>query len=218
MTNKQINITGAIFDFDGTLFDSMHVWKGYKDNFFNHLGIELTEDDKDAFKGLFLRETFLLAIERFKLDKTYEELLAHLFDYIKSRYMVETAPKNDIIEFLEKLKAKGIKMGIATATGEPALEAVMEKFNMLHYFPTIYSTYTVGASKTEPKVYDVVLNELGTDKETTWVFEDALYAAKTAKNNGYNVVGIYDKSEPNQEELKKTVDIYINDYSELDII
>lgn len=217
MTNKQINITGAVFDFDGTLFDSMHVWKGYKDNFFNHLGIELTEDDKEAFKGLFLRETFLLAIERFNLDKTYEELLSDLFEYIKSRYMVETRPKNDIVEFLEKLKAKGVKMGIATATGEPALEAVMEKFNILHYFSAIYSTYTVGASKTEPKVYDVVLGELGTNKETTWVFEDALYAAKTAKQNGYNVVGIYDKSEPNQEELKKTVDIYIHNYKELDL-
>ena len=218
MTNKQINITGAIFDFDGTLFDSMHVWKGYKDNFFNYLGIKLTEADKEAFKGLFLRETFLLAIERFNLDKTYEELLSELFEYIKSRYMVETEPKNDIREFLEKLKAKGIKMGIATATGEPALEAVMKKFDMLHYFSAIYSTYTVGASKTESKVYDVVLGELGTDKETTWVFEDALYAAKTAKAKGYNVVGIYDKSEPNQEELKEIVDIYINDYSELEII
>ena len=217
MTNKQINITGAIFDFDGTLFDSMHVWKGYKDNFFNYLGIELTEDDKEAFKGLFLRETFLLAIERFNLKQSYEELLSELFEYIKSRYMVETEPKNDIKGFLEKLKSKGVKMGIATATGEPALEAVMEKYNMLHYFSPIYSTYTVGASKTEPKVYDVVLNELGTDKETTWVFEDALYAAKTAKANGYNVVGIYDISEPNQEELKKIVDIYINNYSELDL-
>lgn len=217
MTNKKINITGAIFDFDGTLFDSMHVWKGYKDNFFKHLGIELTEEDRKAFKGLFLRETFLLAIERFNLDKTYEELLSELFEYIKGKYMVETEPKNDIREFLEKLKSKGVKMGIATATGEPALEAVMEKYDMLHYFSAIYSTYTVGASKTEPKVYDVVLGELGTDKETTWVFEDALYAAKTAKANGYNVVGIYDKSEPNQEELKQIVDMYINDYSELGI-
>ena len=213
-----MNITGAIFDFDGTLFDSMHVWKGYKDNFFSYLGIELTGKDREAFKGLFLRETFLLAIDRFNLDKTYEELLSDLFDYIKSRYMVETEPKNDIRDFLEKLKAKGIKMGIATATGEPALEAVMKKYDMLHYFSAIYSTYTVGASKTESKVYDVVLNELGTDKETTWVFEDALYAAKTAKANGYNVVGIYDKSEPSQEELKEIVDIYIRNYNELDII
>ena len=212
-----MKITGAIFDFDGTLFDSMHVWKGYKDNFFNYLGIELTQEDKDAFKGLFLRETFLLAIDRFKLDKTYEELLSMLFDYIKARYLTETEPKNDIIEFLEKLKAKGVKMGIATATGEPALEAVLKKYDMLHYFSAIYSTYTVGASKTEPKVYDVVLEAIGTNKDTTWVFEDALYAAKTAKTNGYNVVGIYDKSEPNQDELKAIVDVYINNYHELSI-
>ena len=212
-----MDITGAIFDFDGTLFDSMHVWKGYKDNFFNYLGIELTEEDKEAFKGLFLQETFLLAIERFNLEYTYEELLSMLFEYIKARYLTETEQKNDIIEFLEKLKAKGVKMGIATATGEPALIAVLEKYGMLHYFSAIYSTYTVGASKTEPKVYDVVLREIGTEKETTWVFEDALYAAKTAKANGYNVVGIFDKSEPNQDELRELTDIYIHNYKELEL-
>lgn len=212
-----MNITGAIFDFDGTLFDSMHVWKGIKYNFFESIGIKLTKDDEEAFKGLFLRELFCLAIERFNLKYTYEELLSMLFEYIKGRYLNETEPKNDIIEFLDKLKSKGVKMGIATATGETALVAVLEKYGMLHYFTPIYSTYTVGASKTEPKVYDVVLNELGTEKETTWVFEDALYAAKTAKANGYNVVGIYDKSEPLQDELKEIVDIYIHDYSELDI-
>ena len=212
-----MNITGAIFDFDGTLFDSMHVWKGIKYNFFESIGIKLTKDDEEAFKGLFLRELFCLAIERFNLKYTYEELLSMLFEYIKGRYLNETEPKNDIIEFLDKLKSKGVKMGIATATGETALVAVLEKYGMLHYFTPIYSTYTVGASKTEPKVYDVVLNELGTEKETTWVFEDALYVAKTAKANGYNVVGIYDKSEPLQDELKEIVDIYIHDYSELDI-
>lgn len=210
-----MNITGAIFDFDGTLFDSMHVWKGIRYNFMNELGIKLTEEDKKIFEGLFLRESLLIAIERFGLKQTYEELLEILFNYIKRRYLAETEPKNDIIEFLEKLKSMGVKMGIATATGESALIAVLEKYNMLHYFSEIYSTYTVGASKTEPKVYDVVLEALGTDKSTTWVFEDALYAAKTAKANGYNLVGIYDVSEPCQDELKELVDIYIHNYSEI---
>lgn len=212
-----MKITGAIFDFDGTLFDSMHVWKGIRYKFFEWIGVEMTEEDKKLFEGLFLRESFMLAIDRFNLNLTYEELLSKLFDYIKSRYLTETEPKNDIIDFLEKLKAKGVKMGIATATGEPALLAVLEKYNMVHYFSEIYSTYTVGASKTEPKVYNVVLEALGTSKETTWVFEDALYAAKTAKANGYNVVGIYDKSEPKQDELKALVDFYIYNYNELDI-
>ncbi|MBO5896347.1 MAG: HAD family phosphatase [Clostridia bacterium] len=216
MDNKKIKITGAIFDFDGTLFDSMHVWKGVKYAFFDEIGLKLTDEDKKIFDGLFLREAILTAKERFNMTETPEELFVLFFDFIKKRYLEDTCPKNDIIEFLEKLKAMGVKIGIATATGETALIAVMEKFNMLHYFSPIYSTYTVGASKKEPKVYDVVLGELGTDKETTWVFEDALYAATTAKANGYNVVGIYDKSEPEQAALKSLVDVYINNYSELE--
>jgi HAD superfamily hydrolase (TIGR01509 family) len=212
-----MNITGAIFDFDGTVFDSMHIWKGVKFQFFDRIGLVLNEEQREEFKKLFLLDAIELAKTRFDLKMTDKELFDEFFTLIKEKYLADTEPKNDIIEFLEKLKAKGIKMGIATATGEPALVAVLEKFNMLQYFSCIYSTYTVGASKTEPKVYDVVLNELGTDKETTWIFEDALYAAKTAKKAGYNVVGIYDKSELEQEELKKFVDIYIHNYSELDL-
>ncbi len=212
-----MNITGAIFDFDGTVFDSMHIWKGVKFQFFDRIGLVLNEEQREEFKKLFLLDAIELAKTRFDLKMTDKELFDEFFTLIKEKYLADTKPKNDIIEFLEKLKANGVKMGIATATGEPALIAVLEKFNMLHYFEEIYSTYTVGASKTEPKVYDVVLNELGTEKETTWIFEDALYAAKTAKKAGYNVVGIYDKSEPEQEELKNLVDIYIHNYSELDI-
>ena len=212
-----MNITGAIFDFDGTLFDSMHVWKGIRYKFFDRIGLVLSDEDEEAFKGLYLRESLILAKQRFDMKETQEELYAKFFDMIKEMYLADTEPKNDIIEFLEKLKAKGVKMGIATATGEPALEAVLEKYGMLHYFDVILSTYTVGAAKTESKVYDVVLEKLGTDKETTWIFEDALYAATTAKKNGYNVVGIYDKSEEKTDELKELADVYIHNYSELDV-
>ena len=212
-----MEITGAIFDFDGTLFDSMQIWKGIKFTFFDEIGLVLTPEDEEAFKGLYLMEALHLAVERFNLNESYQELLARFFEFLKVRYLAEAVPKNDIIPFLDKLQAKGIKMGIATATGEAALIPLLEKFNMSQYFSSIYSTYTVGASKREPKVYDTVLEELGTDKETTWVFEDALYAATTAKNNGYKVVAIYDESEIAQKNLKEISDIYICNYSELNI-
>jgi HAD superfamily hydrolase (TIGR01509 family) len=211
-----MKITGAIFDFDGTLFNSMHIWKGIKFKFLERLGLELTDEDKEAFKGLFLSEAISLAKERFNLKNSYGELLEKFFDFIKEQYLEDATPKNDIIEFLEKLQANGVRIGIATATGEPALIAVLEKYDMFKYFDEIYSTYTVGAPKTEPRVYDTVLDSLGTEKSTTWIFEDALYAAKTAKLNGYNVVGIFDESEPCTEELKAVSDIYIHNYSELE--
>lgn len=212
-----MNITGAIFDFDGTLFDSMPAWIGIRDAFFASIGIEMTEDDREFFRGKFTSEALPLAIDRFGLAMPYQELLSAFFDFLTQRYLKMAVPKNDIIEFLKKLKARGVKIGIATASGEPAVKAALEKFGMLEFFPVIYSTYTVGESKLTPKVYDVVLNELGTDKATTWIFEDALYAAKTAKENGYPVVGIYDESEHRAEELRQTVDVYIHNYEEIEL-
>lgn len=212
-----MEITGAIFDFDGTLFNSMHLWKGVKYKFFDKLGIVLTDEDREVFKNLYLMESIALAVKRFDIKMTEKELQDSFFDLMKELYLGDATPKNHIVEFLEKLRSKGVKIAIATATGERALGAVVEKFGMTHYFDAVYSTYTVGASKREPKVYDVALEAIGTDKSTTWVFEDALYAATTAKANGYNVVGIYDPSEPEQEKLKEIADIYIHNYSELDV-
>ena len=212
-----MKIDGAIFDFDGTLFDSMPIWKGIKFKFFDAIGLHLSAEDKKDFEGLFLREALILAKERFNMAESYEELFERFFAYIRQLYLEQAEPKNDISEFLEKLKARGVKMGIATATAESALGALLEKYGMCGYFSEIYSTYTVGAAKTEPKVYDVVLEKLGTPKETTWVFEDALYAAKTVKANGYNLVGIFDESEKDTEQLKAISDIYIHNYSEIDL-
>lgn len=213
-----MNITGAIFDFDGTLFDSMHVWKGIRDRYFEYIGLKLTKEDEELFRGVYLRESLILAKEHFSLKESYDELFSKFFEYIEKRYLSEAKPKNDIIEFLERLKKKGVKMGIATATGETALIAVLKKYGMREYFSSIISIYTVDAPKTHSsRVYDAVLEELGTDKETTWVFEDALYAAKTVKNNGYKLVGIYDKSEPCTEELKALSDVYIVNFSELEV-
>ena len=209
------NITAAIFDFDGTLFDSMPLWKGLKFEFFESLGVTLTEQDKKDFTGMFLMDAIPLSKERFGFKESNEQLFEMFFQLLKEKYLAKALPKANIIPFLEKLKSKGVKMGIATATGGAALIPLLEKFDMLKYFSSIYSTYTVKAPKSQPKVYDVVREELGTDKSSTWVFEDALFAAKTAKTNGYMVVGIYDKSERNQQELKEIADIYIGDYNEI---
>lgn len=212
-----MKITGAIFDFDGTLFDSMQIWRGIRERYFAHHGLVLTAEDDAAFAGLHLQETLALANEKFNLGMTSQELFNDFFGFIEQCYMAQATPKNDIIEFLEKLKSKGVRMGIATATSEGALRPLLEKYGMLGYFSEILSVYTVGASKNQPKVYDAVRESLGTAKETTWIFEDALYAAKTAKANGYNLVGIFDPTEPDAEGLKSISDVYIYNYCEIDL-
>ena len=74
-----MNITGAIFDFDGTVFDSMHIWKGVKFQFFDRIGLVLSEEQREEFKNLFLLEAIEVAKTRFDLKMTNKELFNEFF-------------------------------------------------------------------------------------------------------------------------------------------
>ena len=60
---------------------------------------------------------------------------------------------------------------------------------------------------------------MGTPIEDTWLFEDGLYSIKTAKAEGFKIVGVYDKvSEADQEEIKRYADVYVRDLTEFTLV
>ena len=107
-------------------------------------------------------------------------------------------------------------MCIATATDRPLIEAALKRFDMCKYFSEIFTCKSVGHSKKEPHIYREAIKSLGTDKSDTVVFEDALYAAHTAKKDGFFTVGIYDSHEEGQMDMRALVDCYIDDYRTAD--
>ncbi len=212
-----MKITGAVFDFDGTLFDSMKIWEDIGDSYLKHIGQKPSKDISD----IFLKSTLSTDAEAIKtkygIGQSIETITDDIIDHLTERYLTQAKPKNDIIQFLEKLKASGVKMCIATATDEKPVKAALKKYNMLSYFGAIFTPSNVGEEKTNPKMFREALQFLRTDKDTTWVFEDALYAAKTAKEDGFKVVGVYDKSEVHGEDMRRITDVYITLFSEIEI-
>ena len=118
--------------------------------------------------------------------------------------------------FFKKSKPMSLQMCIATATDKHLVEKALERNGIREYFSDIFTCGSVGAGKDTPVIYDVALEHLGTPKENTFVFEDALYAIETANKAGYNIVGINDVSEKaHPDDVKKLCDYYINNYSEI---
>ena len=102
-------------------------------------------------------------------------------------------------------------MCLATATDRATVEKILKKLDLEKYFLRIFTSGEVGVGKREPLIYQLALDFLGTDKESTYVFEDAIYAMKTAFQNGFNVVGVYDKNVyATQTEVKKYCHIYLD--------
>ena len=75
------------------------------------------------------------------------------------------------------------------------------------------NTFIVETSARHAHVSRAALDVLGTKKNETVVFEDALYALMTAKNDGFAVAAVYDAHEKRQVEMKASADYYVSDFA-----
>lgn len=210
------NIEGAIFDLDGTLLDSMFIWSDIGLKFLKNEGITPPPGAEDEFIKLSLVQAAEYYIKNYAPEKTVMDIVNSINELVHDFYFNEVIIKNGVKEFLDFLKNKNVKMCVATATDKHLVEKALERNGIREYFSEIFTCSSVGAGKDTPVIYDKSLEHLGTKKENTFVFEDALYAIETANKAGYNIVGISDVSEKADPEIVKAFcKCYINDYSEI---
>ncbi|MFC0266082.1 HAD family hydrolase [Alloscardovia macacae] len=206
-----MTIRAAIFDFDGTLFDSMPIWENLSSSYLLSLGITPHADLEDAVVTMSLEDAARYFRSEYGVTKSVDEILADIHERIDHAYRCEVLPKPGIPEFLESLALQGVRMGIATATDRKFIELALERCGLAHYFATIVTSADVGTNKREPDIYREALRRLNAKRNETLVFEDALHAAQTATRDGFTVVGVPDTSEPNQAALKDISTYYVEE-------
>ena len=210
-------IKGAIFDIDGTLLDSMPVWENAGARYLATLGIEAKSDLKERLDALSLPEGALYMQKEYKLSVTTEEILEGVNQVVKDFYFKEAVLKPGVCDLIQKLKKNQVRLIIATATDAEMAKAALIRNDIWKDFDRMITCEEAGAGKTSPKVFELAREHLQTKKEETWVFEDSLYAVKTASKAGFPVCSIYDAySRDNTEEIRTFSDIYVRDFYEIE--
>ena len=207
-------LTGAIFDFDGTLLDSMFIWDTIGEDYLRTLGKEPHEDLKETFMTLTLEEAAEYYREHYKVTLSVTEIVDSINAMVEGIYRTKVTLKPGVAEYLRLLKESGVKMCVATVTDRYLVEDTLERLGILHYFCGIFTCAEVGYGKDKPIIYQKALEHLGTAKEETFVFEDSLFALETAKAEGFPTVGVYDMHESRQEEMKRLADCYVRSFEE----
>ena len=205
-------IKGAIFDLDGTLLDSMFIWDTIGEVYLRSLDIEPRENLAEAFKTFTLEESAEYYRTHYGVTLSVAEIVDGVNRMIEDLYKSTVPLKKGVAEFLAGLSKAGVRMCIATVTDKYLVEAALNRLQVRQYFGEIFTTADIGCGKNDPAIYRTALAYLGTDKRETLVFEDALHALMTAKNDGFSVAAVYDKHEEDQEKLKELADIYIEDF------
>lgn len=209
---KLENMKGAIFDVDGTLLDSMEIWNHVGDRYLKNRGIIPEPGLSDALAAMTVGEGAAYVKERYHLPESTADIARGVMDIVKDFYYNEAQLKPGAKELLELLSEKGIGMTVATSSEREHIEKAFERLGILHYFRQIFTCTEVGAGKTKPLVYEKAAQALGTNPAETLVFEDALYAAITAKDAGFVTVGVYDRfSEADRQTMQEKTDIYLSD-------
>lgn len=209
-----MKFNAVIFDLDGTLLDSMYIWDTLAGDYLKSVGIKPHNGLSDEVNTLMMEDAAVYLKEEYALPYPTEKILKDIFAIVDDFYFNTTSLKEGVFEFLNLLKNSGIKMCIATASERYVVEAALKRCNVYDFFDRIFTCSEVGHSKTKPDVFFEAAKFLNEQPKDILVFEDALFAAQTAKTAGFKVCGVYDQSEKCTDELKITADYYINSFKE----
>lgn len=205
-----------LFDLDGTLVDSMWMWKSIDIEFLGSYGHECPPELQRAIEGMSFSETAVYFKERFGLPLTTEEIKAVWTRMSIDKYRHEVPPKRGAMEFLAYAGEQGIFCGIATSNGRDMVDAVLDSLGMRPFFQAVTTACEVKAGKPEPDIYLKVAKDLGVEPAECMVFEDVPAGILAGKRAGMTVCAVDDEfSRAMEAEKRSMADYFIRDYFEL---
>ena len=206
-----------IFDMDGTLTDSMGpVWRAAPIALLAQYGIEAEPGLAEKLLTMTLAEGADYLRSTYPLPLDDEGYAAAVRDVVPKLYeTVELKP--GVRELIARLQSEGAQMCICSNTWEAQCRTVLGRLGIADAF-SFYLTAQGEYSKSKPAVFHEAMRRMGaTDPAECAVCEDSLYAARTARAEGFTVIGIADdSSRASADELRETSDQYLDDWTQLD--
>mgnify|MGYP005771021267 FL=1 len=201
---------GAIFDMDGTLLDSMPVWKRLTQGYLKQFGVHITDQDYAVTEGFSQPQVAQYFADRYPELPDAQSLMDGMDRLISARYEAIAKPKEGVLDFLEGLRRRGVKMAIATLTARRHAEKALRDRDMLDYFEFMLTIEDVGISKREPDIYLQAAARMGLEPASCVVFEDAPYACATARRAGFRVCGMVEPAyAAGEDELRACSDLIV---------
>ncbi len=199
-----------IFDFDGTLVDSMREWAGKMLYVLDKNGIIPPSDIIKTITPLGDRGSALYFIEHFGIDKAPDELIAQMDEYAMREYAYNIPAKEGVVQTLEVLKSRGHSLSILTASPHRMLDVCLKRVGIYELFDNVWSCDDFGTTKSDVGIYLEVAKRLNTVAEQCTFFDDNINALTVAKKAGMRVIGVYDQSSADYEnEIRELCDGYI---------
>ena len=204
-----------LFDFDGTLVDSMPTFVSCMLRILDENGIAYGDDIIKIITPLGLTGTAKYFME-LGVALSFEEIVEKMRAYLLDAYVHHIQAKPHVIEALQVLKARGDSLNVLTASPHITLDACLKRLGIFDIFDNVWSCDDFSTTKADPEIYRRAAKKLGVGVEEVLFLDDNLNADVTAKRAGMLVCAVYDDSSAEYEaEMKAATDFYIHDFAQL---
>lgn len=181
-----------IFDMDGTLLDSMAMWENLGGTYLSTKGIVPPEGIKEVIEAKTLDEAAEYFINELHINGTVTSVVNEILSIIRDKYTYELNMKPNMKDLILSEHSHGSRMCILTTTARDLAIAAMKRIGILDCFENIFTPENMKLSKRTPEIYIKTCEIMGFEPAETIVYEDALYAAKSAKGAGCYLIAVYD--------------------------
>lgn len=204
-----------LFDFDGTLVDSMPSYVSVMLRILDENSITYGDDIVKIITPLGYKGTAAY-FKKLGIGLSEEEMISLMNKYAYNEYAYNILAKTNVISVLKELKAKGADLNVLTASPHSVLDPCLKRIGIYDLFTNVWSCDDFATTKADPDIYLRAAQRMGKAVEDVLFLDDNYNADKTAKSSGMKVCGVFDpSSEEYTDEIKSVSDHYIYDFSEL---
>ncbi len=204
-----------IFDFDGTLVDSMPTFGKAMIQIFEQEGLPYPDDFVKIITPLGYKGTAQYAI-RCGYTKDADTFVAAAAAAMVPAYLYDIPLKADVYDALLRLHREGHSLNILTASPHVVLDPCLKRVGVYDLFDHVWSCEDFGLTKADVALYERVAQALNKPLSECIFLDDNIGSVSTGKKAGMTTFAVYDASSDDMvDEMKAVADGYIYSFAEL---
>ena len=209
------SFSAAIFDFDGTLAQTWHLWRRVDEIFFATRGLPFDEDASATLATLGFAAGAQWCVERYRLRDEVSDIVDEWNRLGAALYETEVRLRPGAEAYLRALRGAGVPLALAT-TNDPHVLGAMRHVDVYGLFDEVVCGLEVARGKDHPDIYLEAARRLGAAPEGCVVFEDILPGVLSARRAGMATVAVRcdDPRQPGSA-LRREADAWIEGWEGL---
>ena len=181
-----------IFDLDGTLLDSNHVWTRVDKEFLARRGRAPTEEYLEFVAHAIYPTAAKFTKEYYGLSESEESIMDEWTALAREAYQFHAPLKEGAKEYLSRCAARGERLALFTAALPELCYLALHRHGLERYFERIIFAQDLGLEKRDPRAFAALTALLGVEPGACVLFDDSPRSCRAAKDTGLQVVGVLD--------------------------